>query len=85
MTQYSDLVAKARDKLKVEKWASSIKCIEGQRHKNNDWIVTTTYKNGDIQIENVSKNTTKFIKSNMSYEDMLDNISREEADAIAWN
>ena len=85
MTQYSDLVEKARDKLKVEKWASSIKSIEGQRHKNNDWIVTTTYKNGDIQIENVSKNTTKFIKSNMSYEDMLDNISREEADAITWN
>ena len=85
MTQYSDLVAKARDKLKVEKWASSIKMIEGRRYEDNDWIVTTTYKNGDIQIENVSKNTTKFIKSNMSYEDMLDQISREEADAIAWN
>ena len=84
MTQYSDLVKKARDKLKVEKWASSIKMIEGQRHKDNDWIVTTTYKNGDIQIENVSKNTTTFIKSNMSYEDMLDNISREEADALSW-
>lgn len=84
MTQYSDLVEKARDKLKVEKWASSIKMIEGQRHKDNDWIVTTTYKNGDIQIENVSKNTTTFIKSNMSYEDMLDNISREEADALSW-
>ena len=84
MTQYSDLVEKARDKLKVEKWASSIKMIEGQRHKDNYWIVTTTYKNGDIQIENVSKNTTTFIKSNMSYEDMLDNISREEADALSW-
>ena len=84
MTQYSDLVEKARDKLKVEKWASSVKMIEGQRHKANDWIVTTTYKNGDIQIENVSKNTTTFIKSNMSYEDMLDNISREEADALSW-
>jgi hypothetical protein len=84
MTQYSDLVEKARDKLKVEKWASSVKMIEGQRHKDNDWIVTTTYKNGDIQIENVSKNTTTFIKSNMSYEDMLDNISREEADALSW-
>lgn len=84
MTQYSDLVEKARDKLKVEKWASSIKMIEGQRHKDNDWIVTTTYKNGDVQIENVSKNTTTFIKSNMSYEDMLDNISREEADALSW-
>ena len=84
MTQYSDLVKKARDKLKVEKWASSVKMIEGQRHEDNDWIVTTTYKNGDIQIENVSKNTATFIKSNMSYEDMLDNISREEADALSW-
>ena len=51
MTQYSDLVAKARDKLKVEKWASSIKSIYGQRTKENDWIVTTTYNNNDKQLK----------------------------------
>ena len=85
MTQYKKLVEKARNKLKVEKWASSIKSIYGQRTKENDWVVTTTYNNNDKTVENVSKKTKTIYKSNMSYEDMLDNISREEADAIAWN
>ena len=82
MTQYSDLVAKARDKLKVEKWASSIKSIYGQRTKENDWIVTTTYNNNDKTVENVSKKTKTIYKSGMSLEDMLDAMQVEEADVI---
>ena len=84
MTQYKKLVEKARDKLKVEAWAKEIKMIYGER-KDSDWVVTTTYNNGDEHIENVSKKTKLIIKSNMSFDDMLDQISREEADAIAWN
>ena len=82
MTQYSDLVAKARDKLKVEKWASSIKSIYGQRTKENDWVVTTTYNNNDKTVENVSKKTKTIYKSGMSVEDMLDAMQVEEADVI---
>ena len=82
MTQYSDLVAKARDKLKVEKWASSIKSIYGQRPKENDWVVTTTYNNNDKIVENVSKKTKTIYKSGMSLEDMLDAMQVEEADVI---
>ena len=82
MTQYSDLVAKARDKLKVEKWASSIKSIYGQRTKENDWIVTTTYNNNDKIVENVSKKTKTIYRSKMSLEDMLDAMQVEEADVI---
>ena len=84
MTQYKKLVEKARDKLKVEAWSKEIKMIYGER-KEGDWIVTTTYNNGDEHIENVSKKTKLIIKSNMSFDDMLDQISREEADAVAWN
>ena len=82
MTQYSDLVAKARDKLKVEKWASSIKSIYGQRTKENDWVVTTTYNNNDKTVENVSKKTKTIYRSKMSLEDMLDAMQVEEADVI---
>jgi hypothetical protein len=82
MTQYSDLVAKARNKLKVEKWASSIKSIYGQRTKENDWVVTTTYNNNDKIVENVSKKTKTIYKSGMSLEDMLDAMQVEEADVI---
>ena len=64
--------------------SKEIKMIYGER-KEGDWIVTTTYNNGDEHIENVSKKTKLIIKSNMSFDDMLDQISREEADAIAWN
>ena len=82
MTQYSDLVAKARNKLKVEKWASSIKSIYGQRTKENDWVVTTTYNNNDKTVENVSKKTKTIYRSKMSLEDMLDAMQVEEADVI---
>ena len=84
MTQYKDLVEKRALLLKVEAWSKEIKMIYGER-KEGDWIVTTTYNNGDEHIENVSKKTKLIIKSNMSFDDMLDQISREEADAIAWN
>ena len=84
MTQYKKLVEKRKLFLKVEAWAKEVKMIYGER-LDNDWVVTTTYNNGDEHIENVSKKTKLIIKSNMSYEDMVDQISREEADAIGWN
>lgn len=84
MTQYKKLVEKRKLFLKVEAWSKEIKMIYGER-KEGDWVVTTTYNNGDEHIENVSKKTKLIIKSNMSYDDMLDQISREEADAVAWN
>ena len=82
MTQYHDLVKRMRYKLKAEAWAKEIKMIYGQRADNNDWIVTTTYNNGDEIIENVSKKTKTIYKSGMSVEDMLDAMQVEEADVI---
>jgi hypothetical protein len=85
MTQYHDLVRRMRYKLKAEAWAKEIKMIYGQRADNNDWIVTTTYNNGDEIVENVSKKTKVIHRSNMSLEEMLDAMQREEADAIFRN
>ena len=85
MTQYTELVRKRGQKLKAEAWAKEIKMIYGQRSKENDWIVTTTYNNNDKIVENVSKKTKVIHRSNMSLEEMLDAMQREEADAIFRN
>ena len=82
MSQYKELVRKQSQKLKAEAWAKEIKMIYGQRSKENDWIVTTTYNNNDKIVENVSKKTKTIYRSKMSLEDMLDAMQVEEADVI---
>ena len=82
MTQYTELVRKRGQKLKAEAWAKEIKMIYGQRSKENDWIVTTTYNNNDKIVENVSKKTKTVYKSKMSLEDIIDAMQVEAADVI---
>ena len=82
MTQYTELVRIRGQKLKAEAWAKEIKMIYGQRSKENDWIVTTTYNNNDKIVENVSKKTKTIYRSKMSLEDIIDAMQVEAADVI---
>ena len=82
MSEYRELVRKQGQKLKAEAWAKEIKMIYGQRSKENDWIVTTTYNNNDKIVENVSKKTKTVYKSKMSLEDIIDAMEVEAADVI---
>lgn len=82
MMQYNDRVQKQRDILKAEKWASNVKCIVGQfKNDLKEWV--TTYNNDDKSIEQYKNNQLVdkwVVKGEMSVQDCIDQMSREDAD-----
>ena len=82
MMQYNDRVQKQRDILKAEKWASNVKFIVGQfKNDLKEWV--TTYNNDDKSIEKYKNNQLVdklVVKGEMSVQDCIDQMSREDAD-----
>ena len=82
MMQYNDRVQKQRDILKAEKWASNVKFIVGQfKNDLKEWV--TTYNNGDKSVEQYKNNQLVdkwVVKGEMSVQDCIDKMSREDAD-----
>ena len=82
MMQYNDRVQKRRDILKAEKWASNVKFIVGQfKNDLKEWV--TTYNNDDKSIEQYKNNQLVdkwVVKGEMSVQDCIDQMSREDAD-----
>ena len=82
MMQYNDRVQKQRDILKAEKWASNVKFIVGQfKNDLKEWV--TTYNNDDKSIEQYKNNKLVdkwVVKGEMSVQDCIDQMSREDAD-----
>jgi hypothetical protein len=82
MMQYNDRVQKQRDILKAEKWASNVKFIVGQfKNDLKEWV--TTYNNDDKSIEQYKNNQLVdkwVVKGEMSVQDCIDQMSREDAD-----
>ena len=82
MMQYTDRVQKQRDILKAEKWASNVKFIVGQfKNDLKEWV--TTYNNGDKSVEQYKNNQLVdkwVVKGEMSVQDCIDQMSREDAD-----
>ena len=80
--QYNDRVQKQRDILKAEKWASNVKFIVGQfKNDLKEWV--TTYNNDDKSIEQYKNNQLVdkwVVKGEMSVQDCIDQMSREDAD-----
>jgi hypothetical protein len=82
MMQYNDRVQKQRDILKAEKWASNVKFIVGQfKNDLKEWV--TTYNNDDKSVEQYKNNQLVdkwVVKGEMSVQDCIDQMSREDAD-----
>jgi hypothetical protein len=82
MMQYNDRVQKQRDILKAEKWASNVKFIVGQfKNDLKEWV--TTYNNDDKSVEQYKNNQLVdkwVVKGEMSIQDCIDQMSREDAD-----
>ena len=82
MMQYTDRVQKQRDILKAEKWASNVKFIVGQfKNDLKEWV--TTYNNDDKSVEQYKNNQLVdkwVVKGEMSVQDCIDQMSREDAD-----
>ena len=80
--QYNDRVQKQRDILKAEKWASNVKFIVGQfKNDLKEWV--TTYNNDDKSVEQYKNNQLVdkwVVKGEMSVQDCIDQMSREDAD-----
>ena len=82
MMQYNDRVQKQRDTLNAEKWASNVKFIVGQfKNDLKEWV--TTYNNDDKSVEQYKNNQLVdkwVVKGEMSVQDCIDEMSREDAD-----
>ena len=82
MMQYNDRVQKQRDILKAEKWASNVKFIVGQfKNDLKEWV--TTYNNDDKSVEQYKNNQLVdkwVVKGEMSVQDCIDQMNREDAD-----
>jgi hypothetical protein len=80
MGQYSELVAKRRDILRAEEWAKKVKYMAMEAHKDGRKLWTTVYNNGDTQYEDENGNE-EFVAGDMTIQDCIDEMQREDADA----
>ena len=82
MMQYNDRVQKQRDILNAERWASKVRFMIGQfKNDFKEWV--TTYNNGDKSVEQYKNNQLVdkwVVKGEMSVQDCIDEMSREDAD-----
>lgn len=82
MGQFDDLVQKQRMVLAVEKWRRKVKEISGTINGlTKSWV--TTYNDGSQLIEDINgfARHTEEVRSNMTIEECISQISREGEDA----
>ena len=83
MGQYSDLVEKQRTLLEVEKWRKGVKQMMMVASPDKK-LWTTTYNDGAQLFEKYQndRRTSTTVASKMTTQDCVDQMSREEQDAI---
>ena len=80
MGQYSELVAKRREILRAEEWAKKVKYMAMEAHKDGRKLWTTVYNNGDAEYEDET-GYEEFVAGDMTIQDCIDEMQREDADA----
>ena len=78
MTEYTDLIEEAREKLQAEEWAKGIKYI----HANNG-IIETKYNNGDVRYDEVKENGNSWtVYKNLPKQSLLNRFFKTYPNSI---